>query len=100
MRIDFNYGAHATPETSRTGMDNSGAQGYRVSGTQPAADQAQLSGAHVQVAALADQAGQLPEIRHERVHALREAVQSGRYQLDPEKVAVAMVRQMAIGPAA
>jgi flagellar biosynthesis anti-sigma factor FlgM len=51
------------------------------------------------VEALAAQASQLPEVRQERVQALREAVQSGRYDVNPEQVAGALLAHMTAGPA-
>jgi flagellar biosynthesis anti-sigma factor FlgM len=63
-------------------------------------DQAQLSGVHAQVQALAAQAAQLPEVRQGKVMALRQAVVAGRYQTHPDQVAGAMVAEMLDGPAA
>jgi flagellar biosynthesis anti-sigma factor FlgM len=62
-------------------------------------DQAQLSGAHLQVAALAAQAAALPEVRQERVQALRQAIQSGQYRSDAQKLAGALISHMSAGAA-
>jgi len=101
MRIDLNHGPQSSIETNRSGTQSTGAAASSsanrvVSGE----DQAELSGAHAQVQALVAQASQLPEIRQERVHALRQAVQSGHYQPSPEQVAGAMFAHMIAGPAA
>lgn len=99
MRIDFQSGPPAAPENDRTSLPNNpGAS--RVSGPNSGGDQAQLSGAHVQVTALAAAASQLPEIREERVQALREAVVGGGYHPNPDKIASAMLAHMVSGPAA
>jgi len=98
MRIDLHYGPQQAAETQR----NSAPEGTAVNSASrgPAEDHTQLSGAHIQVAALAAQAAQLPEVRQERVHALRQAVESGSYHADPEKVADALAAHMISGPAA
>ena len=100
MRIDFHYGPHAAQENSRTNPQNSASAGGPGNVSQPGEDQAQLTGTHAQIAALAAEAAQLPEIREERVQALRAAVNSGEYHADAEKVARAMVAHMVFGPAA
>jgi len=99
MRIELNYGPQSVPESNRSVAQNP------ASGSLPATsalgeDQAQISGAHLQVQALAAQAAQLPEVREERVQALRQAVQSGQYHPSREKVAGAILEHMIAGPAA
>jgi flagellar biosynthesis anti-sigma factor FlgM len=95
MRIDSSHGAQALPESQAA---NSAASSKTGAGAAAAAassalgeDQAQLSGAHVQIQALVGQALQLPEIRQERVQALRQAVASGKYQPSPQEVAGALL---------
>jgi len=99
MRIDQNYGPQATPEPS-----HAGAQKAAVNSPAPGAalgeDQAQLSGAHTQVQALATLVAQLPEIRQEKVQALRLAVGSGQYQIRPHEVATALVAHLVTDRAA
>lgn len=99
MRIDSNHGAQPAVESSRS-TQTSAAAGNSSAGSVLGEDQAQLSGAHVQVEALAAQAGQLPEVREERVHALRQAIQGGQYQPGAEAVAGAMLAHMTAGSAA
>jgi len=99
MRIDLNHGPQATPESNR----NSAQSITTSSGSSSNAlgeDQAQLSGAHVQVQALAAQASQLPEVREERVQALRQAIESGQYRVNPDHVAHAVLAHMVADPAA
>lgn len=96
MRIDLTHTPQATPQSDR--IRSSSAGGNATAKTQAAEDQAQLSGAHAQVEALAAEASQLPEVRQERVEALRLAVMGGQYQSDPQKVAGALVAHM-IAPA-
>jgi flagellar biosynthesis anti-sigma factor FlgM len=100
MRIDLNHGPQASPETNRSNAQSTGPTNSSARNPLDVEDQAQLSGAHVQVQALVAQASQLPEIRQERVHALRQAIQSGQYQSTPEELAGAMFAHMIDGPAA
>ena len=100
MRIDPNYGPQSAQESNRVSAQNSVAGGSSSANNALGEDQAQLSGAHVQVQALAAQASQLPEIREERVHALRLAVESGQYRADPETTAGAIFAHMIVGSAA
>jgi len=105
MRIDFNYVAQGTPEPERgsqSAASNSPASG-RAQTAQSAPlseDQAQLSGAHVQVEALTAQAAQLPEVRQARVESLRQAVLGGAYHPEPEQVAQALMDHMIVQKAA
>jgi len=101
MRIDLNHGPQTLPEPNRSSPQNAGAAGGASSSTAASGeDQAVLSGAHAQVQSLVAQAFQLPEVREERVLALRQAIQSGHYESSPEKVAGAMFAHMIAGPAA
>jgi flagellar biosynthesis anti-sigma factor FlgM len=101
MRIDLNHAAQPLPESSRTNQGpQPRASANSAAGSVLGQDQAQLSGAHVQIQALAAQASQLPEVRQERVQALRQVVQSGNYHPRPEDVAEAMMAHMKVEPAA
>lgn len=103
MRIDLNHGPQSSPENNRTSSAASAAARTSsvntagVNGAGPEEDQAQLSGAHAQVQALAAQAAQLPEVREERVQSLRQALQSGMYQVSPAEVGGAMFAHMIAG---
>jgi flagellar biosynthesis anti-sigma factor FlgM len=103
MRIDGNAGAQGVPESSRSsnqtpagGEARAAASGVSAS----AEDQAQLSGLHVQVQALTAQALQLPEIRQDKVNALRQVVLSGNYQPSAEQTAGALFMHLLVEPAA
>lgn len=101
MRIDFNQGAPPATEANQANTQQAATSATQVSHSQVMGqDQAQLSGVHAQVQALAAQAAQLPEVRQEKVTALRQALAAGRYQTDPERVAGAMIAGMIEGPAA
>ena len=94
MRIDANYGPSAVPESPRSNAANSAASGATAPSPAPSEDQAQLSGAHTQVQALVTLASQLPEVRQERVQALRQAVKNGQYQASPGEVAGALLNHL------
>jgi flagellar biosynthesis anti-sigma factor FlgM len=91
MRINPNPLPPAIAESDRTAAQNNPAATANAapsSGLAP--DQAQLSSAHLQVQALVAQVVQLPEVRQERVNALRQTVQSGSYRPRSEQVAQAV----------
>lgn len=100
MRIDLNRGPQQLPKDNLNARTTGPGEASLSSASALGEDQAQLSGAHVQVAALAAQASQLPELRQERVEALRAAVASGQYHSTPEQVAGSVVEHMVIGSAA
>ena len=101
MRIDPNQAAQPPAENGRTNTRSaaSGGSGSAASGAL-GEDQAQLSDVHAQVQALAAQAAQLPEIRQEKVNALRQVVLDGGYQPGSQQVAEALFEHMAVLPAA
>ena len=92
MRINPYFETQQTPETGR---DKQSSQ-TNTSAARPASgsDQAQLSSAHAELQALAAQASQLPEVREAKVNALREAVQSGHYRLNPANIAHGLMSEM------
>jgi flagellar biosynthesis anti-sigma factor FlgM len=97
MRIDSNPGAQPLSENQTSGSAAAananvaiGSQASSALGNTLGEDQAQLSGVHVQVQALVEQAQQLPEIRQDKVQALRQAVNDGSYQPSADDVAGAL----------
>jgi|HubBroStandDraft_5_1064220.scaffolds.fasta_scaffold130620_2 flagellar biosynthesis anti-sigma factor FlgM len=103
MRIDLYHEPQPSQESNRSSSRGTSvldspfaSNGLDGSGE----DQAELSGTLVQVLALMAQASQLPEVRQERISALRQAVQSGSYQTSPEQVAEAVLTHMIAGVAA
>ena len=101
MRIDSNQTAQPLPESGRGGNPSpaSSDTGASVSSAL-GEDQAQFSGAHIQVQALVAQALQYPETRPEKVNALRQAVLGGSYQPSSKQVAEAVFAHMLVSPAA
>jgi len=101
MRIDGNQAAQRLPESGRSAYPSPATSDARSSvGSPLGEDQAQLSGTLGQVQALAEQVLQFPEIREEKVNALRHVVQGGSYQPSPKQVADAVFAHMLVTPAA
>ena len=103
MRIDSNQAAQPLADSPRTSGQASGSAGNQPSAgvTGPLGeDQAQLSGAHLQVQTLVAQVAQLPETSEAKVSALRQAVVSGRYHPSPDQVAEGLLANLAIRAAA
>jgi flagellar biosynthesis anti-sigma factor FlgM len=101
MRIDGN-GAPPLPENGRsnqpvtTSNHTSAAAGTLGLGE----DQDQLSGTLAQIQGLAAQVSQFPDVREEKVNALRQVVNSGGYQPSSDQVAGALFDHMIEAPAA
>ena len=100
MRIDPNQGAQPLPESDRTSSQSSASQNHVSGGSALGEDQAQLSGAHVQVQALAAQVAQFPDTRLEKVSALRQLVLGDGYQRSSKQLAGALFDHMVGRPAA
>jgi flagellar biosynthesis anti-sigma factor FlgM len=100
MRIDPNQVAPSLPENNRNSSQATASQRPASVGSSLGQDQAQLSGIHGQVQALAAQAALFPEIRQENVNALRQAVLDGSYQRSSEQVAGALFEHIVTSAAA
>ncbi len=103
MRIDSNQSGQAAsesnqPASAQTAGSNAAAGGGPGVNLNLNEDQAQLSGTHVLVQALVAEAAQLPDVRQEKVSALRQAVQSGGYGSDPAQVAGALFSHLVSSP--
>ncbi|MFZ0318048.1 MAG: flagellar biosynthesis anti-sigma factor FlgM [Candidatus Sulfotelmatobacter sp.] len=103
MRIDANQQAQQAANSERAGNQPAAsanpaaaAGGSSILGE----DQAQLSGFHAQVQSLVAQLSGLPETTQAKVNALREAVGSGKYHVNPEQVAGALFSNMVVKLAA
>jgi flagellar biosynthesis anti-sigma factor FlgM len=100
MRINLNYGLPELPESGRTEKQNTpatsgAATNLSAANASSGEDEAMLSGSHTQVQTLTAQVLQLPEVRQQRVQALRQAVENGSYNPSPDDVAGALVVQLA-----
>jgi flagellar biosynthesis anti-sigma factor FlgM len=96
MKID---GSNPFPDTQSTTFKRASVSGGNESNEvneTPDTDGASLSSGS-NVSALAAQVKQMPDIRQERVAALRQAVQSGQYQVSDKQIAEALHAQL-LGP--
>ena len=100
MRIDSNQGAQPLQESQTSAQAPTRGNPSPTASSALGEDQAQLSGVHVQVHALVAQALHFPEIRQEKVSALRQAVLSGSYQSSPAQVGQALFDHMVAKSAA
>jgi len=100
VRIDLNQRAQAPEESEKAGAAGPASTQSRAASGGLGEDEAQLSGLHAQVQTLVGQAAQLPEIRQEKVNALRQVMQGGNYHPEPAQIADAMFEQMVAQPAA
>ena len=95
MRIDLDA---KTPEATQPGKSSkSGSRAPADASSRAGSedDQALLSLDRGKVQALEAKVMSAPEIRQERVEALRNQIQSGTYQAPPEQTAEAMLSEMA-----
>ena len=100
MRINSDHGAQPLSESDRASAQSTHTAGGGQTSSVLGQDLAQFSGSHAQVQALAAQVTQLPEIRTERVTALRQAVLSGNYDPGTQEVAQAVFSHLIVEQAA
>ena len=101
MRINLNQTAQTPVENGRSSSASSAnAEVSTAASSVLGEDQAQLSGIHAQVQTLVAQAAQLPEVRQEKVNALRQVVLSGAYHPAASQIADAVFNHMLVQPAA
>src|ERR1700745_1374413 len=101
MRIDSNQTAQPLPDSGRSNSPNAVRAETRASVSNVLGeDSARLSGTRVQVQALVAQALQFPEVRQEKVNALRQSVLGGTYQPSSSQVAESVFEHMLVSPAA
>jgi negative regulator of flagellin synthesis FlgM len=90
MKIDLNNSI-PDPIVTQRGSNNSAASTNQVQN--PAEDTASLSFDRTSVGSLVSQAMASPDIRQDKVDALRQAISSGQFQVEPGKVAEAMLQE-------
>jgi len=97
MRIDPNQGSQPLGESGRASSQSAANAETATAAANHALgeDQAHLSGMHVQAQVLTAQALQFPEIRQEKVDALRQVVDSGSYRPAAGQVANAIFEHLA-----
>jgi flagellar biosynthesis anti-sigma factor FlgM len=101
MRIDLNHLGQTGVEGANSSSPNAASGANRPPANSALEeDQAQLSGSHLQAQVLTAQVLQFPEMRQEKVTALREAVLNGSYHPSASEVANAVFDQLVTAPAA
>ena len=88
MRIDSNQ-----PVSNEAISGQSGRPGKKSGASGSSADGATFSAGSASVGSLEARALASPEIRTDRVEALRNAINNGSYQIDPGKIADAMLNE-------
>lgn len=87
MRIDLNgislNGMEREDKTKKTGAKPAGAGNVE--------DKASLSTDTLSLSSLEAKVQGTPEVRNDRVEALRQAIQNGEYEVDPQKIAHAIL---------
>ena len=93
MRIELNNAAANQIANESTPKQISGDKIRHAAGQ--VEDTATLSSDSVSISSLTTQAMQTPEIRQDKVDALRQAISSGNYKLDPEQIAGSILSEKA-----
>jgi flagellar biosynthesis anti-sigma factor FlgM len=100
MRVDGNQAAQPLPESRTSNASAANAEARSSVSSASGEDQAQISNTHAQVQVLVAQAAQSPDVRQERVNALRQTILEGSYQPSASQVADAVFSHMLLTPAA
>jgi negative regulator of flagellin synthesis FlgM len=93
MKIELNGPALDRVTTTETNQSQATNTGAASSAEEVGEDTATLSADTSSVSSLTQQALSAPSIRQDKVDALRQAIQSGQYQLEPDQIAQAMIDQ-------
>ena len=90
-----NLNAPTLPHQSTRATDPVRTPECHSSKPMPAADDADsihVANSPEQVASLVERANDLPDVRHERVEAIKQAIQSGKYRVSANEIAEAILR--------
>ena len=96
MRIDFNSGTQPVDESRLGAGQSRNASATSASEAELGQDETSLSSTHTQVQGLVAQAMHLPEVRQEKVQALRQAVSSGRYRAEAKQTAGSLFANLTV----
>jgi negative regulator of flagellin synthesis FlgM len=94
MRIDLTNSA-ASQIANEPGSPSVNGQSPVTPETSGTEDRTSFTSDQASVSALVSTAMQSPEIRQDKVAALQQAIGSGQYELDPEKIAASMIDEHA-----
>jgi negative regulator of flagellin synthesis FlgM len=90
MRIDL-FNSAASQIANEQSSQQVNAQNTAKTGQSASEDRATLTSDSTSVGSLVSAALSSPEIRQDKVDSLRQAINSGQYDLDPAKIAASMV---------
>jgi flagellar biosynthesis anti-sigma factor FlgM len=94
MRIDL-YNSAASQIDSEPNQKRVNAQNIPATESDSSGDRTTLTSGSSSVSSLVSEAMQSPAIRQDKVQSLQQAVSSGQYKLDPDKIAGAMIDEHA-----
>jgi flagellar biosynthesis anti-sigma factor FlgM len=94
MRIDL-YNAAASQASDLTDPKQVKVQNPSIGDVAHEGDRTTLASSSGSISSLVSEAMSTPEIRQAQVENLQQAVSSGRYQLDPDQIAGAMIDEHA-----
>jgi len=97
MRIDAAFPLPENQQTSKMANSGSSVQQNRPAPVNADQDQAQLSVDNDTIQQLKANLSQVPEVRQERVDALRQAVSNGSYQVSDQQLSDAMSSDLLAG---
>jgi flagellar biosynthesis anti-sigma factor FlgM len=89
MKIDVNSPIVSQMPAERTPKQVSA--GITDKGVSETGDRTTLNSTSSSVQLLTQQALQSPEVRQDKIDAIRQSISSGQYQVDPAKIADAMI---------
>lgn len=89
MKIDVNAPVASQLPTQRSAKQVSSGSPAAIQSTTE--DRATFNSDKTSVQSLTNQALQTPEIRQDKVDAIRESIKTGSYKLDPNKIASAII---------
>lgn len=94
MRIDL-FSSQASQVAGQPNPKQVKTQDVVTSEVDAGGDRTTLSSGSGSIGALVSEAMKSPEVRQDRVQSLQQAIGSGQYQLDPGKIAGAMIDEHA-----
>ncbi len=95
MRIDSFNSSAASEISSEPSSKQVQTSAASPSGVGDEGDRTTLTSGSGSVSALVSQAMSSPEVRQDKVQSLQQAVSNGSYQIDPDKIAGAMIDEHA-----
>jgi negative regulator of flagellin synthesis FlgM len=95
MRIDLFNTSAASQAAGQASPNKVKAQSAPASEVSDGGDRTTLTSVSGSIGPLVSEAMSSPELREDKVQSLQQAISSGQYQLDPDKIAGAMIDEHA-----